>query len=213
MPDENDSWRSQCDRMVREQIEGRGIRDPFVLAAMRKVARHAFVPRGFRENAYEDRPLPLGPEQTISQPYVVALMLEELRLKPNDRVLEIGTGSGYQSALLGEIVSSVYTLEIDELLSQKARQTLRALGYFNVLVKCSDGYLGWPQKSPFDAVILSACPRIIPRELVRQLKPGGRMILPFGEEDQVLLVLEKTREGIVSHELGGVRFVKMKSPH
>ena len=213
MPDENDSWRMQRDRMVNEQLERRGIRDPAVLDAMRKVPRHAFVPRGFRENSYEDRPLPLGPEQTISQPYVVALMLEELRLKPNDRVLEIGTGSGYEAALLGEMTSSVYTLEIDELLCQRARQTLRALGYFNVLVKCADGYQGWPEKAPFDAVILSACPRAIPRELVRQLRPGGRMILPFGEEDQVLLVLEKTKEGIISHELGGVRFVKMRSPH
>ena len=213
MPDETDLWRPQRERMVTEQIAGRGIRDPFVLEAMRKVPRHVFVPPAFQENAYEDRPLPLGPEQTISQPYIVALMLEELHLKPNDRVLEIGTGSGYQSAVLAEIVSSVYSLEIDELLSQNARETLRAVGYFNVLVKCSDGYSGWPQKAPFDAIILSACSQTIPRELVRQLKPGGRMLLPFGEDQQVLLVLDKTREGIVSHELGGVKFVRMKSPH
>lgn len=197
--------------MVAKQLVARGIKDERVLAAMRRVPRHLFVPEAMREKAYEDRPLPLGPGQTISQPYIVALMLEALELSPKARVLEIGTGSGYEAAILCELVEEVYSIEIDPELADQTRVLLQRLGYDSVRVKAGDGHTGWKEEAPFDAVIMSAASEKIPRDLVRQTKEGGRMILPLGDEEkQYLVMLQKTEEGLVSKELGAVRFVEMK---
>jgi len=168
------------ERMVKEQLEARGISDPAVLAAMRRVPRHLFVPPSQGSLAYGDFPLPIGEGQTISQPYVVAFMTEALALKSDHRVLEIGTGSGYQAAVLGELVKDVYTVEIIEKLGEQARKTLIRLGYGNVHVKIGDGYAGWPKAAPFDAVIVTCAPEAVPPALVDQLREGGKMIIPVG---------------------------------
>jgi protein-L-isoaspartate(D-aspartate) O-methyltransferase len=204
--------------MVRAQIEARGICDARVLAAMRKVPRHLFVPTEEQVEAYIDYPLAIGHGQTISQPYVVAFMTEALELKPRDRVLEIGTGSGYQAAILAELVSKVYSIEIVEPLAKEAEARLRRMGYSNVQVRAGDGYRGWPDAAPFDAIIVTAAPDHIPQPLVDQLREGGRMVLPLGLWDQELVRLRRTREGILRESLLPVRFVPMtgeaeKHPH
>lgn len=209
-PDSSERYRKLRLQMVSEQIEARGLSDERVLTAMRQVPRHLFVSSDQREHAYEDRALPIGPQQTISQPYIIALMLSELELKSTSKVLEVGTGSGYQAALLAELAGEVYTMEIDSELSKIAVKRLDDLGYTKAQVICGDGYAGLPAKAPFDAIIVAAAPPSIPRDLVKQLAIGGRMILPLGVEVQYLVVLEKTKDGIVSRELGGVSFVPLK---
>lgn len=196
--------------MVKTQIIGRGISDEAVIAAMRKVARHRFVPAHLQAEAYEDKPLPLGPDQTISQPYIVGLMLETLRLTPTDRVLEIGTGSGYQTALLAEMVSEVYTIELDPALSTAAQGLIQKMNYRNIQYRVGNGWHGWPELAPFDAIVVAAAAFEIPRDLVKQLKQGGRMVVPVGENSQCLVFLEKTEQGLISQELGAVRFVPLK---
>lgn len=196
--------------MVQKQLLERGISDEAVLDAMRKVPRHFFVPEHLWKDAYADCALPLGPEQSISQPYIVALMLETLRLTPIDHVLEVGTGSGYQTALLAEICAGVYSIELDPALSTRAEQRLKGLGYENVYLRAGNGWLGWSECAPFDVIIVSAAAREIPRDLVKQMKEGGRMVLPVGEESQCLVYLEKTKDGLVSQELGSVRFVPLR---
>jgi protein-L-isoaspartate(D-aspartate) O-methyltransferase len=198
------------ERMVREQLETRDITDKRVLEAMRKVPRHRFVPSDVLRHAYADNPLPIGLGQTISQPYIVAFMTEALELKKNDVVLEIGTGSGYQAAVLSGLVKHVYTIEILCELADRARETLRALSYENVTVRCGDGYGGWPERSPFDAVIVTAAPPEIPQKLVEQLKPGGRMVLPVGRYFQSLQLIVKREDGSAStRDILPVRFVPM----
>jgi protein-L-isoaspartate(D-aspartate) O-methyltransferase len=189
--------RFQADReaMVRSQIEGRGIRNSAVLAAMRAVPRHELVPESIRHMAYSDRPLPIGHGQTISQPYIVALMTELLEPSKSDRVLEIGTGSGYQAAVLSKLVKEVYTIELEAPLAQQSTAQLRELGYSNVIVRHGDGYLGWPEKAPFDKVILTAAPPKIPQALIDQLKPGGILVAPEGRMYQELIVITKDRNG------------------
>lgn len=184
-------------RMVRYQIEAREVKDPNVLRAMRVVPRHAFVPHEQRAHAYEDRPLPIGYEQTISQPYIVAFMTEALQLDPNSVVLEIGTGSGYQAAVCAETARAVYTIEIVEPLAQSAAELLKKLGYGNVHVRAGDGYHGWPERGPFDAIIGTAAAREIPPPLLEQLKTGGRMILPVAGEFgfQHLILVTKDEQG------------------
>ncbi|MGQ9654254.1 MAG: protein-L-isoaspartate(D-aspartate) O-methyltransferase [Thermodesulfobacteriota bacterium] len=195
--------------MVRKQIQGRGVKDPRVLWAMRTVPRHLFVPEKYSKEAYADRPLPIGHDQTISQPYIVAYMTEALGLKGDERVLEIGTGSGYQAAVLSMLVREVYSIEILEPLAEEAARRLKELGYDNVEVRCGDGYLGWPDKAPFDAIIVTAAPPEIPQELVKQLKVGGRMVLPVGVGTQDLIRVTKTQSGIRKENLLPVRFVPM----
>jgi len=175
-------------KMVETQIAARGVRDPRVLAAMRKVPRHMFVEPAARGEAYEDHPVPIGNNQTISQPYIVALMTELLELPPHARVLEIGTGSGYQSAVLGEIAAEVYSIEILPDLAQAAADKLKELGYANVEVRAGDGYRGWPEHAPFDGIIVTAAPERIPQPLVDQLSVGGRMVIPVGGFVQELKV-------------------------
>lgn len=192
-----------------EHIAGMGVQDPLVLEAMRKVPRHEFVPETLRDFAYADRPLPIGERQTISQPYIVAFMSEALRLKPSDRVLEIGTGSGYQAAVLGELVKTVYSIEIIESLGERAKKLLGKLGYNNIKVKIGDGYQGWPEKAPFDAIIITAAPRKIPQPLIEQLAEGGRMILPLGDLSQELILIEKQAGSLHKKKLLPVRFVPM----
>ena len=182
-------------RMVDKQIIGRGVKDPVVIKAMRKVPRHLFVPEEERTDAYSDYPLPIGEGQTISQPYIVAYMTEALELKPDDRVLEIGTGSGYQAAILAELVAEVYTIEIIPILGDRAQQILEGMGYTNVWVKVGDGYKGWPEKAPFDAVIVTCAPEEIPETLVEQLKEGGRMIIPVGEQNRVQKLVRAVKKG------------------
>jgi len=199
-------------RMVAEQIQARQIRDPNVLRAMRTVPRHAFVPPSQRREAYEDYPLAIGRGQTISQPYVVAFMTEALRLRPNCRVLEIGTGSGYQAAVCAEIAQQVYTIEIVPELAERARKVLKELGYHNVFVRTGDGFFGWPQKGPFDAIIGTAAAGRIPEPLLEQLRPGGRMILPVGGRYglQYLTLVTKDEQGkITKSDVMPVRFVPM----
>jgi protein-L-isoaspartate(D-aspartate) O-methyltransferase len=205
----SDDYKAAREQMVREQIEARGIRDARVLAAMRKVPRHLFVPPEEQGEAYNDYPLGIGHAQTISQPYVVAYMTEALELKPRDRVLEIGTGSGYQAAILAELVAEVYSIEIVEALAKEAETRLRRLGYSNVQVRAGDGYRGWPEAAPFDAIIVTAAPDHIPQPLVDQLREGGRMVLPLGLWDQELVRLRRSREGILRESLLPVRFVPM----
>ena len=178
--------------MIEKQLRPRGIDDPRVLRVMAKVPREKFIAKELTASAYEDRPLPIGFGQTISQPFIVAFMTQALKPKPTDRVLEIGTGSGYQAAVLGELVAQVYTIEIVRPLAQRAAIVLNALGYKNVLVKAGDGYKGWPEHAPFDAIIVTAAPDHIPQPLIEQLKEGGRMVIPVGGElVQRLNVLEK----------------------
>ena len=206
---QSDSFEKKRDRMVLEQIELRGVNDRAVLKAMRKVPRHKFVPDIYVEYAYNDYPLPIGEEQTISQPYIVAYMTAALKLEPNDKVLEIGTGSGYQAAVLAEICDSVYTIEIFESLGNKALRLLNSLHYDNIKVKIGDGYKGWPEYSPFDAIIVTCAPDKVPPILVDQLKEGGRMIAPVGAYHQRLVILRKKDGKIETVEDLPVRFVPM----
>ena len=197
-------------RMVETQIVARGVRDPRVLAAMREVPRHRFVDAGQRAQAYEDHPLPIPGNQTISQPYIVALMTELLELEPSSRVLEIGTGSGYQSAVLAELAERVYTIEIVPELARLAESRLKELGYANVTVREGDGYRGWPENAPFDGIIVTAAPERIPQPLVDQLAPGGIMVIPVGGFFQELKVFRKSADGRVTEkDILPVRFVPM----
>jgi protein-L-isoaspartate(D-aspartate) O-methyltransferase len=199
-------------RMVARQIQARDVRNPNVLKAMRTVPRHAFVRFLEQRYAYADSPLPIGFDQTISQPYIVAFMTEALQLKPNSKVLEIGTGSGYQAAVCAEIAEKVYTIEIVEGLAKRAKKDLKELGYSNVITRFGDGCVGWPEEAPFDAIIGTAAAGRIPEPLLEQIKPGGRMILPYGSPQgfQYLVVVTKDKEGKISKEnVMPVRFVPM----
>jgi len=197
--------------MVNRQIIDRGVNDPAVIKAMRKVPRHLFVPRKNRAFSYADHPLPIGAGQTISQPYIVAFMTAALKLRPGEKVLEIGTGSGYQAAVLAELINEVYSIEIIEALGKRAQETLGKLGYKNVHIKIGDGHKGWPQKAPFDAIIVTCAPEQIPRPLVEQLKEGGRMIIPVGRAGAVQKLVRGVKRGgrIKTEEVMLVRFVPM----
>jgi len=196
-------------QMIEEQLIKRNIKDNRVLDVMRKVPRHEFVPLLMRPLSYSDRPLSIGNGQTISQPYIVAYMTEAAMLKPSDRVLEIGTGSGYQAAVLAEICKSVYSIEILKNLGEKAKKLLVKLGYKNISFRIGDGYQGWPEKAPFDAILVTAAPNHIPKPLLNQLKIGGRMILPVGDRAQELIRITKTKTGTKKETLFPVRFVPM----
>ena len=201
--------------MVRDQIEQRGVRNPEVLRVLRATPRHQFVPAAVRGMAYSDHPLPIGHGATISQPYIVALMTELLEPEKNQRVLEIGTGSGYQAAVLAQLVKHVYTVEIVPELAASARKLLEEMGYRNVTVRRGDGWLGWPEQAPFDRIILTAAPPEVPRTLIDQLAPGGKLVAPEGATlDQTLVVIEKTADGKTRRRsVTGVAFVPMvKSP-
>lgn len=195
--------------MVDEQLAGRGITDQRVLAAMAAVHRHAFVPAAMRPLAYLDSPLPIGYDQTISQPYIVAAMIEQAAIDERARVLEIGTGCGYQTAVLAEIAAEVYSIEIIEPLARQAEAVLRELGHDRVHIRVGDGYQGWPEAAPFDAILVAAAPPEIPEPLVQQLALGGRLIIPVGTADQELRVITRTNTGLVSERLFEVRFVPM----
>lgn len=197
--------------MVEHDIRARGITDKKVLEVMEKIPRHLFVDAYMKDRAYEDHPLPIGEGQTISQPYVVALMTEALKLRPIDRVLEIGTGSGYQAAVLAEIVKEVYTIEIRKPLAEKAEQRLKDLGYKNIKVKYADGYFGWEEFGPFDAIIITASANHIPPPLIKQLKEGGRLIIPLGSTVyyQTLTLATKKKGEINLEQMGSVAFVPM----
>ncbi|GIU79018.1 MAG: protein-L-isoaspartate O-methyltransferase [Bryobacteraceae bacterium] len=188
-------WTALREQMVRLQIERRGVRNAAVLRAMREVERHLFVPESLRRSAYEDHPLPIGHGQTISQPYIVAAMTEMLDPKPADRVLEIGTGSGYQAAVLAKLVRHVYTIEVVEPLGRQAQALLERLGFRNVTVRIGDGYEGWPEEAPFDKIMLTAAPPDVPQKLIDQLKPGGRLVAPVGTGWQELVVIDKDPNG------------------
>lgn len=192
-----DPWAVARERMVREQIEERGVRNPDVLRVMRQTPRHLFIPERLRSQAYEDHPVPIGYGQTISQPYIVALMTELLEPHRDAKVLEIGTGSGYQAAVLAPLVRHVYTIEIVRELAESAAELLKKLGYANVTVRWGDGYQGWPEEAPFDRIIVTAAPPEVPKALLDQLKPGGKLVAPVGSSvfGQDLIVIEKTRDG------------------
>jgi protein-L-isoaspartate(D-aspartate) O-methyltransferase len=195
--------------MVDSQIRARGVSDPRVLDAMRRVARHEFVPEPYTSSAYEDSPLPIGLNQTISQPYIVGYMTDELQVEPKSKVLEIGTGSGYQAAILAELAGQVFTIEIVPELAKRATATLQRLGYKNVKVMAGDGYRGWPSEAPFDRIIVTAAPDHIPQPLVDQLAVGGRMIIPVGDLYQQMVIITKTERGVVQQRTIDVRFVPM----
>ena len=202
---------AQRQRMVQTQLVGRGIHDQRVLAAMGKVPREELVPPDMRGQSYHDSPLPIGYEQTISQPYMVARMTQELRLQPRDRVLEIGTGSGYQTAVLAEVTAETYSIEIVEPLAKKAEATLQRLGYKNVRVKVGDGYQGWPEEAPFDAIIVTCAPDHVPQPLIDQLGNGGRMIIPVGPRyAQQLYLFDKINGVLRERVVETVRFVPMR---
>ena len=197
------------DRMVKEQIVARGVRDAKTLAALRKVPRHLFVPEAAGREAYEDHPLPIGHAQTISQPYIVALMTESLGLQGGETILEVGSGSGYQAAVLAEIAAQVYSIEIVEPLAEEARERLRRLGYGNVQVRAGDGYAGWPEAAPFDAIMVTAAAPRIPEPLKTQLRDGGRLVLPVGDESQELILVTRRGATFVERRVLPVRFVPM----
>ena len=197
------------EQMVEEQIESRGIKDPLTLAALREVPRHEFVPEASAGEAYGDFPLPIGHGQTISQPYIVAFMTEALGLQGGENVLEIGTGSGYQSAVLARIAGKVHTIEIVPELAEQARARLARLGYRNVQVRAGDGYLGWPEAAPFDAIIVTAAAPRIPEPLKQQLAEGGRLVVPVGDEDQELIVVTRHGSAFDERRVLPVRFVPM----
>jgi protein-L-isoaspartate(D-aspartate) O-methyltransferase len=201
-------------RMVEEQVVARGVKDQRVIAAMKKVPRHLFVEEALQGQAYSDRPLPIGEKQTISQPYMVALMTEALELTGRETVLELGSGSGYQTAILAECAAKVFSIERIRSLAIKARKLLLDLGYFNIEVKFSDGTYGWPEEGPFDAMIVTAGAPDIPQPLIDQLKLGGRLAIPVGDAYvQELVRITKTEEGVKREDLGGCRFVKLIGKH
>ncbi len=202
-------WASARAAMVRDQLLGRDVVNPRVLDAMSRVPRHLFVPEQVRPDAYGDFPLPIGHDQTISQPYIVGFMTQALDVEPHHRVLEIGTGSGYQAAILAELAKEVYTIEIVGPLADRARSTVGNLGYTNVWIKTGNGYLGWPEHAPYDRVMVTAAPAEVPRPLVDQLRVGGLMAIPVGTFDQELRILRKTRTGLETLRTLPVRFVPM----
>jgi len=205
----NSERKAERSRMVDSQIRSRGVRDSRVLEAMGKVPRHLFVPRALEAGAYADEPLPIGEGQTISQPYIVAYMTEALELRGGERVLEIGTGSGYQTAVLAELAGEVFTVEFIESLSRRARDTLEALGYSNVRYRVGNGARGWPEEAPFDAVIVTAAAARVPRELEGQLGPSGVMVVPVGTEFQELMLIRREPRGLTRKKLLAVRFVPL----
>ena len=208
--DYTDRYQKVRQRMVRDQIIARGIKDQQVIQAMLNVKRHLFVPKNYERMAYEDRPLSIGEGQTISQPYIVALMTETLDLKKNMKVLEIGTGSGYQAAILAEIVDEVYTIEIIESLGLRAKSLLKSLEYNNIDCKVGDGYKGWEKHAPFDAIIVTCAPANVPKPFEQQLKEGGKMIIPLGGSiTQELVLLEKVNGKLEKRVVAPVRFVPM----
>ncbi len=204
-----DQFKSLRTEMVKRQILARGVKDSFVISALKTVPRHAFVPKDERNFAYKDEARSIGKGQTISQPYIVAFMTEELHVKPGDRVLEIGTGSGYQASILAQIVDTVYSIEIIKELAEEAKIRVGNLGYKNIIIKQGDGYIGWPEKAPFDAIIVTAALPTIPPDLLEQLKVGGRMILPVGKYVQELVVISKNEGGHTMDSVLPVRFVPM----
>jgi protein-L-isoaspartate(D-aspartate) O-methyltransferase len=207
--DPADRWRTNRMLMVDEQLRTRGITDPRVLDAMTRVPRHLFVPEHGRDEAYGDHPLPIGHGQTISQPYIVAFMSEALRLEPAHRVLEIGTGSGYQAAVLAELAGEVFTIEIIGELAERARKTLQEIGYRNITVRAGNGYLGWPEHAPYDRIMVTAAPDDVPKALVEQLKIDGLMAIPVGTGLQELRILRRTPAGLETLATLPVRFVPM----
>jgi protein-L-isoaspartate(D-aspartate) O-methyltransferase len=207
-------YERQRENMVRDQIEARGIKDPEVLAAFRKVPRHLFVSEALRDQAYGDYPLPIGEQQTISQPYIVAEMTQALQLDKGDRVLEIGTGSGYQAAILAQIVYRVYTIERIRSLYMQTRKLFDRLHYYNIITRCADGTKGWQAESPFNAIIVTAGAPEVPDILVNQLTSGGRLVVPVGNQHtQDLIKLERKNNEIQRTNLGGCRFVKLVGEH
>ena len=206
---QRDAWAARRERMVTEQLQSRDITDPEVLAAMGRVPRHRFVPETEQELAYADHPLPIGYRQTISQPYIVAYMTQLLDVGPTSKVLEIGTGSGYQAAVLAELVRDIYTIEIVDELAARATRTLADLGYDNVHVKAGDGYVGWPDQAPFDGIIVTAAPDHVPQPLVDQLAVGAKMVIPVGENQQWMTIITKSSDGISEQRTIPVLFVPM----
>jgi len=208
----NSQWRKEAKKMVRGQLISRGIVDQNVLQVMENTPRHLFIPENLRLEAYRDGPLPIGEGQTISQPFIVAIMTELLQLKGHEKVLEIGTGSGYQAAVLAQLVDTCYTIELVKKLADEASLHLKQVGYTNVVAKCDDGYKGWPEHAPFDRIIITAAPPEIPQTLVDQLKPDGIMVLPVGKYYQDLIVVTKMKTGIKRERIIPVRFVPMVKP-
>jgi protein-L-isoaspartate(D-aspartate) O-methyltransferase len=207
------NFKQEREKMVQAQIEARGIKDEKVLEAMRKVPRHLFVPENMRRYSYQDEPLPIGEGQTISQPYIVAYMSEALNLKGNEKVLEIGTGSGYQTAILAEIVKEVFSIEIVDILSSKARKVIKELRYENVCFKIEDGTQGWKEHAPYDAIIVTAAPSKVPQALKNQLKILGRMVIPVGSTFQELIHVIREKKKFKEQKLLPVRFVPLISKH
>ncbi|MGP7988225.1 MAG: protein-L-isoaspartate(D-aspartate) O-methyltransferase [Desulfobaccales bacterium] len=205
-----DQFAAARERMVAEQIRARGVADPRVLAALRRVPRHRFIPEHLWSQAYADYPLPIGDDQTISQPYIVALMTEILELKETDRVLEVGTGSGYQAAILAELAAQVFSIDRKGGLADYARSILESLGYRNIRIRVGDGTLGWPEEAPFDGIIVTAGAPQVPRPLVEQLARGGRLVIPVGDAfTQTLTCVRQTGEGLKYEYHGGCRFVRL----
>jgi protein-L-isoaspartate(D-aspartate) O-methyltransferase len=204
-----DEYKKERTEMVGRQIRRRGVSSSSVLDAMQRVPRHKFVPESVEKLAYSDGPLPIGFKQTISQPYIVAYMTEAAEIASSDKVLEIGTGSGYQAAVLGELASEVYTIEIIPELAERSTAILKELGYKNVFVRAGNGYLGWPEKAPFDAIVVTAAPEEVPQALVEQLAVGGKMVIPVGDTIQEMTVITKTEKGVTETKTIPVRFVPM----
>jgi protein-L-isoaspartate(D-aspartate) O-methyltransferase len=205
-------WESRAEKMVETQIVSRGVRDPDVIRVMKQIPRHLFVPERMRDQAYGDHPLPIGSGQTISQPYIVAIMSEYLELTGTEKVLEIGTGSGYQAAVLSRLADTCYSIEVVKELAEEAGEKLAELGYLNVVVKWGDGYKGWPEHAPFDRIIITAAPETVPEQLVSQLAVNGRMVLPVGTNFQELILITRNRKGIQRRNIIPVRFVPMIHP-
>ncbi|HEX2494441.1 MAG TPA: protein-L-isoaspartate(D-aspartate) O-methyltransferase [Steroidobacter sp.] len=210
-----DEFASAREAMVREQIVARGVSDPRVLAALRATPRERFVPEEVKTFAYGDYPLPIGEGQTISQPYIAALMTELAQPRATDRVLEVGTGSGYQAAVLAALAAHVYTIELEPSLARRAEKILRELNYRNITTRTGDGYQGWPAEAPFDVIVVTAAPDHVPEPLLKQLKPGGRMVIPVGERNatQQLQLIEKGSNGkLVARTVSAVQFVPLRRP-
>jgi protein-L-isoaspartate(D-aspartate) O-methyltransferase len=205
-------WTSKAEKMVESQIVSRGVRDADVIRVMKQTPRHEYVPENLKDQAYRDHPLPIGSGQTISQPYIVALMTEYLELSGTERVLEIGTGSGYQAAILAQLADTCYSIEVVRELAEESGLKLKEQGHENVVVKWGDGYQGWPEHAPFDRIIITAAPETVPEKLVEQLAVNGRMVLPVGRHFQELILITKTQKGIRRKTIIPVRFVPMVHP-